>query len=374
MSKETKKILGFIAFGVVLYAALMNLPATVALFKGLVALTLPVVIGLVLAFVINVPMTAFQKLFSRIRTKKPGTSNKALYGISLSATFVCLLLIVFLVFTLLIPELASSAKSVYKSVEAQVPHIIAYLNSLEWDMHSLTEWLENFDLKSIVEKAIGGMGNVVDSIVGITTSTFSYMFNGLFGFIIAIYVLMGKDDLGRQGKKLVYAYLKKPIADKVCYVCRLISDTYTKFLSGQCVEAVILGGLIFLSLAVFRLPYAGLIGVLTGVFSFIPYVGAFLSCFIGAVLIALIAPSKVILFIIVFQVAQFIENQFIYPHVVGNSVGLSALWTVVAVLVGGNFFGLLGMIFFIPLTAVIYTLLADNVNNQLKNKNIEITK
>ena len=374
MSKETKKILGFIAFGVVLYALLMNLPATVGLLKGFVGLIMPVLIGLIIAFVINVPMTGFQKLFAKIPTKKKHKpTDKIICLTSLLATFLCLLLVIFLVFTMLIPELASSAKSVYKSVEAQLPNIIAYLNSLDWDMHSVTEWLENFDIKAVVEKAIGGMGDVVGSIVGITTSTFSYAFNGLFGLIIAIYVLLGKEDLGRQSKKLVYAYLKKSVADKICYVAKLISTTYTKFLSGQCVEAVILGALIFISLAVFRLPYAGLIGVLTGVFSFIPYVGAFLSLAVGAVLIALIAPSKVLLFIIVFEVAQFIENQFIYPQVVGNSVGLSALWTIIAVLVGGNFFGVLGMIFFIPLTAVLYTLLADNVNKNLKHKNIDLS-
>src|SRR5699024_2884124 len=123
---------------------------------------------------------------------------------------------------------------------------------------------------------------------------------------------------------------------------------------------------------IFKMPYAGLIGVMTAILSFIPYIGAFLSCAIGALLVLLLSPSKVILFIIVFQVAQFIENQFIYPHVVGNSVGLSALWTLVAVLVGGNFFGILGMIFFIPLTAVIYNLVSGNVNRRLKEKQISI--
>lgn len=375
MSKETKKILGFIAFGVVLYAMLMNLSAAVGLLKGFVGLIMPVLIGLIIAFVINVPMTGFQKLFAKIPGKRHNKPHdKVICAASLAATFLCLILVVFLVFTMLIPELASSAKSVYKSVEAQIPNLIAYLNTLDWDVHSLTTWLENFDLKAIVEKAIGGMGDVVDSIVGITTSTFSYMFNGLFGLIIAIYVLMDKEDLARQSKKLAYAYLSKSMADRICYVARLVSSTYTKFLSGQCVEAVILGVLIFLSLAIFKLPYAGLIGVLTGIFSFIPYVGAFLSLAVGAVLIALIMPSKVLIFIVVFEVAQFIENQFIYPQVVGNSVGLSALWTIVAVLIGGNFFGVLGMIFFIPLTAVLYTLLADNVNKSLKTKSIEIKK
>ena len=137
-------------------------------------------------------------------------------------------------------------------------------------------------------------------------------------------------------------------------------------------EAVILGTMFVIAMSIFKMPYAGLIGVMTAILSFIPYIGAFLSCAIGALLVLLLSPSKVILFIIVFQVAQFIENQFIYPHVVGNSVGLSALWTLVAVLVGGNFFGILGMIFFIPLTAVIYNLVSGNVNRRLKEKQISI--
>ncbi len=373
MDKGTKKILGFIAFGVGLYALLMNLPAALGVLKAFGVLVLPVIVGLVLAFVINVPMSAFQRLFAKIPIKgKTSGNGKNLCGISLLATFLCIILVLVLVFTLLVPELASSAKSVYASVEAKIPEIIAYLNTLEWDFDDLTKWLEEFDLKTVAEKTLGGVGSVVDSLVGITTSTVSYAITAVFGVIICIYVLLGKEDLGRQSKKFIYAYLKKPAADKVCYVTKLLSDTYAKFLSGQCMEAVILGFLIFLSLAIFKLPYAGLIGVLTGIFSFIPYVGAFLSCALGAILIFLIAPGKVILFIIVFQVAQFIENQFIYPHVVGNSVGLSALWTLVAVLLGGKFFGLLGMIFFIPLTAVVYTLVSGNVNKNLKIKDIDI--
>ncbi len=378
MGKENKKILGFIAFGVVAYAALMNLGSVMGALRDLMALTLPVIVGLVLAFVINVPMKAFEKLYGRLfgkwlRRTESG-KIKGLHGISLLSTFICIILVFFLMFTLLIPELVSSISSVYAAAEIKIPQWINFLRSQEWNLEAFTDWLADFDLRALLERAVGGVGTVMDSIVGITTATVSNVITAGFGVIIAVYVLLSKDDLTRQSKKVLYGYCRRDIADKVCGVGKMINDTYTKFLSGQCVEAVILGFLIFISLSIFKMPYAGLIGVMTAVLSFIPYIGAFLSCLIGAVLVLLLFPGKVILFVIIFQVAQFIENQFIYPHVVGNSVGLSALWTLVAVLVGGNFFGLLGMIFFIPFTAVIYNLVSGNVNRRLKERGVTISE
>lgn len=381
MGKENKRILGFIAFGVVAYAVLMNLGSVIGSLRDLISLTLPVIVGLVLAFVINVPMKAFEKLYGRIfgkllkKQSKGGKTKgkiRGLHGISLLSTFICIILVFFLMFTLLIPELVSSVSSVYAAAEVKIPQWIDFLRSQEWNLDAFTDWLADFDFKALLEGAIGGVGTVMDSIVGITTATVSNMITAGFGLIIAIYVLLSKDDLLRQSKKVLYGYCRRDIADKICAVGKMVNDTYTKFFSGQCVEAVILGFLIFIYLSIFKMPYAGLIGVMTGVLSFIPYIGALLSCVIGAVLVLLLSPAKVILFIIVFQVAQFIENQFIYPHVVGNSVGLSALWTLVAVLVGGNFFGLLGMIFFIPLTAVIYNLVSGNVNRRLRERNVTI--
>ncbi len=371
MGKETKRILGFIAFGVALYAVLMNFGAVIGALKDLWGLIIPVIAGLIIAFVINVPMKAFEKLYAKIFNRR-GKSERNFYGISLLSTFVCIILVFYLMFTLLIPELISSLTSVYAAAEVKVPQWIDYLSSREWNIDIVTDWLKDFDFKSLLGGAIGGMGTVMDSIVGITTSTVSGVVTAAFGIIIAIYVLLSKDDLSRQSKKVLYGYLKKPVADKICRIANMVNDTYTKFFSGQCVEAAILGFLIFISLTIFKMPYAGLIGVMTAILSFIPYIGAFLSCFIGALLVLLLYPDKVILFIIVYQVAQFIENQFIYPHVVGNSVGLSALWTLVAVLVGGNFFGLLGMIFFIPLTAVLYSLVSGNVNDKLDKKGLTV--
>ena len=177
-----------------------------------------------------------------------------------------------------------------------------------------------------------------------------------------------RDKIAGQSRRLLYAYTKEKVADKVCYVCGLIREAYRKFLTGQCVEAVILGLLIAIAFTVFRLPYAGLIGAVTAVCALIPYIGAFISCGLSVLLALMISPEKALTCLIVYLAIQFIETQFIYPRVVGGSVGLSPLWTLAAVLIGGKLFGLIGMIFFIPLVSVAYILISEDVRSRLRKR------
>ena len=179
------------------------------------------------------------------------------------------------------------------------------------------------------------------------------------------YVLLGRRELGRQSRGILYAYCKEATAARICRVARLTHDTYARFFSGQCIEVLILGTMIFLAFSVFRIPYAALTAALTAAFAFVPYVGALASCLIGVLLTLLAAPEKALLCLLVYQAVQFIENQFIYPHVVGGSVGLPPLWTLLAALLGGKLFGIIGIIFFIPLTAVIAQLLSGDMERRL---------
>jgi len=182
---------------------------------------------------------------------------------------------------------------------------------------------------------------------------------------MACVAVLGRRALGRQCRGFLCAYFKKPTAERICHVAKLTHDTYTKFFSGQCIEVLILGTMIFLAFSVFRIPYAALIAVLTAAFAFVPYIGAFASCLIGVLLTLMAVPEKAILCFIVYQMVQFIENQFIYPHVVGGSVGLSPLWTLLAALLGGKLFGIIGIVFFIPLAAVIAQLLHGDIEHRL---------
>lgn len=239
------------------------------------------------------------------------------------------------------------------------------LRNYGFDTAEISAYLNKLDWKTIAEKAMNGAGVVIGSVVSVAGSTISTVVNAAVSLVIMFYVLVGKQELGKQTRRALYAYCKESVADKVCHIAKLSHDTYAKFLSGQCVEVLILGTLIFLSFSIFRIPYAGLTAVLTAAFAFVPYIGAFLSCAIGMLLTLLAEPNKVILCLIVYQAAQFVENQFIYPHVVGSCVGLSPFWTLLAVLLGGKMFGVLGIIFFIPLMAVISQLLHENIEHRL---------
>lgn len=367
MHQKTKQILFFITFGIVLFAVSMNLPTVLQFLKKIVGLVFPILIGLIIAFVLNVPMTGIERRLEKLFAKtKYRLKGQLLHGISLLLTLAAIILVITLAFTMAIPALVESAKSIYPLVQEKWPEWVAVLETYEIDMTMISELVSEIDFG----KLSGRAGNILGSAVNVATSTISGITSVGFGFVIAIYMLLSKHTLAAQVKKLTYANLEKKVADRLVYVAALVRETYTKFLSGQCVEAIVLGCLIFLAYSIFRLPYAGLIGFLTSLFAFVPYIGAFAACAIGAFLVLLAAPEKLLLCIIVYMVVQFVENQFIYPHVVGTSVGLSALWTLIAALIGGKLFGLAGIIFFIPLAAVLYTLVREDTNRKLKEKNI----
>lgn len=374
MSKRMKNSMLLVAFGVALYACLNHLGSVIDFFQTVSRLLLPIIAGMILAFVLNVPVRGFEKLYTRLfhklNVKEDTIRRIPLVMLSLLSTLICIVLIVVLVSTMVIPQLINSVRSVYLMIQSRIPQWISFLSSYGFDTSWITTALSSFSLSQIniehiVQSILSGAGNFLNSALGIASSTISVLINCAFSLVIALYILLGKKNLGRQCHKLLYAHIRTPIADRVYHIASLISSTYSKFLSSQTIEAIILGFMIFLAFSIFRIPYAVLIAVLTGVLSFIPYIGAFCACFIGAVLVLIVNPLQALLSIIVYQVVQFIENQFIYPHVVGGSVGLAPLWTLIAVLIGGNLFGIIGMIFFIPLAAVCYQLLKEYTNQKL---------
>lgn len=369
MDKKTKHYFILVAFGIVLFAVLMNGTLIAKTANSLWTLLYPVILGGIFAFVLNVPMSAFERLLKKLSAKSKRAPNpKAILLISMLLTMLAVLLVVALVFVLVIPAVADSVTTLYNQIINKWPQWAATLASYGVDTSLITQWLESLDLKNMLSHITSGAGSFITSTVGTVSNLVTGVGNVFIACILACYMLLAKKDLARQSAKLVQAYLKPKHAQFLLRTAKLTQHTYSKFLSGQCVEAVILGVLIFLTMTVFGIPYAGLVGVLTAFCAFIPYIGSFASCVVGAFLILLTMPQKVILFIILTIVVQFIETQFIYPHVVGSSVGLSPLWTLVAVLIGGNLMGIVGMIFFIPLVSVCFMLLKEYTNRRLAQK------
>ena len=373
MDKKMRQNLILIAFGIILFAAAMNLNYVFLFLRNMMGMIVPIIAGFIIAFVLSVPMNGFEKILKKIFRKakhKPG--EKTAHILSLIFTLFSILLIIILTGTIVIPQIMDSLKSIGLMIKEKWPQWALVLKSYDIDTTPITDWMNNLDLEHLFTNLVSGAGAVLDVIAGTAASTISVVVTTAISIVVMFYVLLSKKDLERQSKKILYAYLKKERADKVISVASLIHQTYTKFLSGQCVEAIILGLLMFVAFCIFRLPYAGLVAMLTGVCAFVPYIGAFFSCGVGVLLTLIANPPQAILCFLVYQVVQFIENQFIYPHVVGNSVGLSPLWTLMAVMIGGKLFGLVGMIFFIPLVAVIYTLVREKTNEKLKDKRIHI--
>lgn len=379
MKQQTKQWLGLIAFGVVLYAALMNFGMVTALVERVLGLIMPVLLGLFFAFVLSVPMGGYERLLRRVSKKE----WKGLSGVSLILTVITIFLVLVVVLTTAVPVFVSSVMSVVAQLRQRWPEWMSMLQEQwpEWskqlseagiNLDQVPAWLETLDYRRILTEITSGAGSLISSAVGVATSTFSRLGSMVFGLIVAIYVLLDKKRLCRQCGMICDASLSARWAKRLRHVAELSNQTFRKFLSGQCIEAIVLGSLIMITFSVAGLPYAALIAMLTSVCAFIPYVGAFLSCVIGTFLTLLSSPRQAILCLILYMVVQFVETQFIYPHVVGGSVGLSPLWTLVAALVGGKLFGLLGMIFFVPLTAVIYTLVREATVAQLKKKQIAL--
>lgn len=365
-----------VLFGVVLFLALKHLRTIFDFIDKAFDMVTPIFWGFLVAFILNVPMRAIEKLIDKIRNKKKKEDEevkpmnlKLKRTISFTCTILLLLAVLSIIGIVVVPKMAESVVSIYNLVTTKMPDIVKLLEEHNIDANIITEWINNFDIKKIVDFLSQKDLDLLDIVYKFVGSTISGIVSFGITLVIAVYALLGKEKLVNGARRLVKVHLKEKNANFILHITSLIDEKYTKFLSGQCIEACILGTLMFLVLRIIGIPYASLIGVLTAVCAFVPYVGAFLSCFIGAFLVLLVKPELIIIYVIAYLLTQFIENQFIYPHVVGTSVGLNPLWTIMAVFVGGKLLGVFGMVFFIPLVAVITTLIGEYTDKKAVEKN-----
>lgn len=354
----------------------MHLDVVIGALSAVINIFFPVLLGLGFAFVLNVPVSGIERMLGRLVERLP-KEKRPQPGLVTVASIVLVLIaiagVAVMAVTMLVPELIASARTVAPLLAERLPEIERVLAAEGVDVDKLMAWLQPAAGSASRSQGLQGLmnfglGSIATSVFAAARSTVSVVSSTVFAFVIAVYVLASKRVLGRQVNRMMDAHLAPRHASRIRHVAALATDTYSKFLSGQCLEACILGTLIFIAFSLFRLPYAGLIGFLTAVFAFVPYVGAFASCAIGAFLTLLASPGQAIICVIVYLAVQFVENQFIYPHVVGSSVGLSALWTLIAALVGGKLFGIVGIVFFIPIVAVLYELVRQWTNTRLAER------
>ena len=376
--KTLRNIFLGVAACIILYWILHETERFKVVFTTVKNVLSPFVIGSVLAFIINVPMRSIENMLSKIDNK---TVRRV---IAVLLTFVLILLVLTLVFSLLIPQVTQTAKSVYEKLPGFITKVetsvTAFLNDNPAILKLVQENtnLQNLQLGTLIEKVINMVGNSVSMILGGAFSAIgsvaSVVVNFVIGIVFALYCLFNKEVLARQGRKLLYAYLPEKWCDKIVRVLRLTNSTFSNFLSGQCIEVLILGCMFAVSMAIFRMPYIPLVSVLVAVTAFIPIVGAFVGCGLGALFILVDNPLQAVTFVIMFLVLQQIENNIIYPRVVGTSIGLPGMWVLLAVAVGGELMGVAGMFLMIPFASVIYALLRETTQKRLDKTEVSQDK
>ena len=375
--ESTKNYFLLITYAIVLAYVFLNLGTVGSVIGAILGYLSPFIIGACMAFVINLPMKAYEdRLLSKfIKNNK----SKLKRPLALILTILTIVLLIVGLITFVVPQLVESASTLVKNVPQ-------YAQSLE---NFLTEQFNNSgllnqDFVNDMYNKIVSMGEDIIAIVGqlvgtifshaldITIGVTSTIVNIVLAFIVSIYILLSKEKLSLQIKKIFYAYLPKEKVKKILKVAAISNIKFSRFVTGQCIEAVILAILCFIGMGIFKMPYTLLISTIIGVTALVPIFGAFAGAVLSGFIVVMVQPEKLILFIIIFIVIQQIEGNLIYPFVVGNSIGLSALWVLFAITVGGNSAGVLGMLLGVPLFGVLYTVLSIVTNNRLKKRNIDI--
>lgn len=379
--KSMKKIRELIVFTAILVVALWKFDTVLEGAKNIWGILFPFVLGGAIAFVINVPMSFLEKkIFGKTKDGNK-VGKKLARPISLLLTIILAVGVIALVMFGVIPQLTRTMGSLMISIANFIPQmqdwirefshnnqdIMKLVNQVQFNLDQAIKWGI-----SILGSGAGNMMNTTVSAVGSIVSGFATFF---IAFSFACYILFQKEKLYVQIRKVFFAFIPKQKAEAFLKICSLTYRTFANFLTGQCVEAVILGSMFVVTLSILKMPYALLIGTLIAFTALIPIFGAFIGCAVGCFLIFMVSPKQAILFIIVFLILQQIEGNLIYPHVVGGSVGLPSIWVLAAVTIGGNLMGIVGMLIFIPLVSVLYTIFREFVYLRLKEKNIkQVTK
>ncbi|MGN0661920.1 MAG: AI-2E family transporter [Faecalibacterium sp.] len=371
--KQMKQLMGLMLFAAALILALRYSEVLLGALGVALDILRPFLLGGAIAFVLNLPMRAIEeKLLRRwhSRAKRP---------VSLVLSILLVLLVLALVVLMVVPQVGAAAARVAQRVPDQLQKLALWLEGLSVQypqLNSQAELLAQLEAnwQVIVQKAAealrSGMGSVVSTTIGVAGGVISGVADAAIGLVFSFYVLAQKEKLGDQGRRILTAYLPRRAAEQVLHVCALLHKNFSSFVTGQCLEAVILGSMFVVSMGLLRMPYAVMVGVLIAFTALIPIVGAFIGCFVGAFLILLEDPMQAVAFVVLFLVLQQIEGNLIYPRVVGSSVGLPSIWVLAAVTIGGSLFGIVGMLVFIPLLSTVYALLRDSVNarNAAKEK------
>lgn len=376
--KTLRQVFLGVAACIVLYWLLHETERVKSVWNFIITLISPFLVGSALAFVLNVPLRGIERWFGFVKNKPTRRS------ISIVLTFAFVGLVIYFVFRLLLPQLIETVQNLVFQLPVFLNNVVDWVKDFLAKRPEIMQWvqsntnMEAIDWSGLVEKAVSMAGDGASAfftgVFAMIGAMFTGIFNAVISLVFAIYCLARKEILARQFRRMAYSFLPERFCDKTIRILRLTNSTFSNFISGQCVEACILGSLFAIAMSIFRMPYIPLISVLIAVTALVPIVGAFVGCVLGAFFILVNDPIQAIWFVVMFLALQQFENNVIYPKVVGKSVGLPGMWVLLAVTVGGELMGVAGMLLMIPVTSVLYSLLREITAKRLDTRCIDNSK
>ena len=371
MKRDIKKnIILIITYIALIIFVLVNFEKILSILGYIINIFSPFIFGAIVAFVLNVLVNFIErKLFGKVKKK---TWLKIKRPLSIAISVVLVIFIIVFIMNLLIPQLKNSVSLFTDSLPTYKEDIINIMNKFnleETTIKKVADYLDNFG-KVITDYIKGNSKDVITVTTEVATSLIAIISKAVIAIVFAIYIIAQKETLKRQFNKLMSAYLKPRTVNRINKYASMANTTFSNFVTGQCLEALIFGSLCFLGMLILRLPYATTIAVLLGFTALIPVFGAFIGTFLGAFLILMISPIKAIIFVVFILVLQQIEGNLIYPKVVGKSVGLPGIWVLLSVTIGASVGGILGMLIATPLCSLLYILLRQAVNDRINSNKI----
>ena len=363
-----RSILLIITYAVVLVMVLARLDVIGFALTQLLSLFRPLIIGFALAFILNRPCHFFFRMYSRGlgKTRAAGAARP----LAVVTSYLALIIVVAGVFSFVLPKLAESIQTFALNLSSYIANVQSWINQLADYFHLNMETLDlsrlNQTLENLFKQALGFLSDLGPQLLEFTTGIVSLVVTGVLALVFSIYMLSGKEKLLGQCRRVLRAYVPPKFADPITDVVHLTSETFTRFVTGQFVEACILGTLCAIGMLFIQADYAPLIGVTVGASAIIPVAGAYIGAVLSAVLLLMVSPLKAFIFLIFLVILQQIEGNVIYPKVVGSSIGLPGIWVLAAVTVGGGLLGLEGVLLSVPVASVLYTLLRRDVRRRLE--------
>lgn len=360
--KSCLKIIGSIVLVYVVIHYWGNIEGVI---KLSISAVLPLIIGGIMAYAVNILMTFYEEHY--FTKTQNNVLKKSKRPVCMLGAFITLFVIVALVIGLVVPEFVACIQLLIEKIPGAITDVVSKLEDSTMMPEDIASMLSSIDIEGKAEELISsvtsGIGNVMATVIGVVSFLFSGIVTFILAFIFAIYLLAGKEKLGYQIDTVMKHYMKESHYKKMKYVLSVLNDSFHKFIVGQCTEAVILGLLCTIGMLILGLPYATMIGALIALTALIPVAGAYIGAGVGAFMILTVSPIQAVIFLVYILILQQLEGNLIYPRVVGSSMGLPAIWVLVAVTIGGGVMGIPGMLLGVPIAATLYRLVKENVKS-----------